>query len=957
MLKKSLSKAALACFLTGASLSTFVASAQTNNTDKIPVDPQLKMGKLPNGLTYYIKPNSKPEKKVELRLIVNAGSILEKEDQLGLAHFMEHMNFNGTKNYPKNKLVDFLQSIGVEFGADLNAYTSFDETVFILPIPTDKPENLESGFQVIEDWAHNANLTEADIDDERNVVLEESRLGKGADDRMMKKYLPELLAGSHYAERLPIGKDEILKTFKPESIRSFYHDWYRPDLMAVAVVGDITIPEAEAMIKKHFGGMTNPASERKRVMSDVPAYTTAKAMVLTDKEATNYSFVLTFPARKKEMENTLSDYRRNLVKDLFTQMLNRRFQDLTKSANPPFAYAYGFADSWARGFESFGLTASPTTDIPTAVNTAIGELVKVEQYGFNASEMEIAKKQVLSNVEKQYNERDKTESSRFVEEYVRNFLTKEPIPGIENESKYVQQMEPGITLEEVNAAAKKWLNKDYHDKYFALITGPDSKKMNVPTDIELKEMVNTAFDQKVNANAEKVVSKDLLSQDPVAGKIVSEDADKDLGTTTFTLSNGVKVTVKKTDYKSDEIVLTAVKKGGMSSYGAEDKASVNFLPDVVEAMGYGNFTPTQLTDILSGKTVSLSPVVSDIYDEVKGTSSVKDFESLMKLTYLQLTSPRTDADLFNGYISTQQTQLQFLGQNPQVAFVDTMLKTLYHNDPLRPIQVPTPEDIASIKMNRVLDIYKNEFSNADGFHFFIVGNVDESTIKPLLEKYIASLPAKGTQVAFKDNGLRSINGNNKMEFKKGEEQKSLVLMINKGELPYSEDLALQTNIIGQILSITVVENIREKMGAIYGGGFNGSLEQYPFPRYSIEGIFPCGPENVEPILKEANKEIEDLKANGPSQKDLDKVKLAITEKRKEGIKTNEYWSGKLEQLMFWNQSKERFLNFYQALDKITVNDIKASANKLFDGKNSFTAVLQPTVIKEKTTGAKQQSKP
>jgi zinc protease len=316
----------------------------------------------------------------------------------------------------------------------------------------------------------------------------------------------------------------------------------------------------------------------------------------------------------------------------------------------------------------------------------------------------------------------------------------------------------------------------------------------------------------------------------------------------------------------------------------------------------------------------------------------------MQLTYLQLTAPRADADLYSGFISTMQTQLQFLGQNPQVAFIDTMLKSIYHNDPLTPIQVPTAADIANINMNRVLDIYKNEFSNADGLHFFIVGNVDESTIRPLLEKYIASLPAKGLQPAFKDNGLRPVNGNNKLEFKKGEEQKSLVVLMNRGETPYSEDMALKANMIGQILTITVIENVREKMGAIYGGGFEGSLEQYPYSRYNISGYFPCGPQNVAPIIKEANKEIEGLKAEGPSQKDLDKVKLALLEKRKESLKTNAYWNNKLEQILFWNQSKERFFKFDAELAKISTADIKAAANQFFDGKNSFSAVLMPTVI-------------
>lgn len=950
MFRQFLSKAALVCFLAGGTTMTpLVMQAQAQTKDaKLPVDTKVTTGKLANGLTYYIRPNNKPEKKVELRLIVNAGSILENDDQQGLAHFMEHMNFNGTKNYPKNKLVDFLQSIGVEFGADLNAYTSFDETVYILPIPTDKAGNLESGFQVIGDWAHNANLTEEDINSERGVVLEESRGRKGAQDRMMQKYLPKILAGSQYGNRLPIGKDDILKTFKPETIRSFYKDWYRPNLMAVAVVGDITVPEAEAMIKKYFGDIKNPAKPRERKNFEVNPFTDASAMVITDKEATNYMFQLLFSARKETKEVTVNDYRQNIVKNTFLQILNKRFQELTQSATPPFAAAYGYAGSYARGYENFTLIAIPTGNIETAINAALGEIVKAQEFGFTNSELEIAKKSMLSGMEKSYNERNTTESGTLVDEYVRNFLSQEPIPGIENEYKYYQEFIPGITIAEINAEAKKWLDKENNQEYFTMITGPsEDKKMKLPTDVELKGLVNTALSQKVSANAEKIVAENLLDKQPVPGKIVSETTDKELGATTYTLSNGVKVSVKKTDFKSDEIVLSAVKKGGESNYGAQDKSNAKFLPDVIEAMGYGQFTPTALTDALSGKTVGLVPSMGETTTELKGNSSIKDFESLLQLTYLQLTEPRKDDALYSGFISTMKMQLQFLGSNPQVAFIDTLGKTLYHNDARRPIMVPTTEDIEKINADRVLQIYRDEFSNADGFHFFIVGNVDENTLKPLLEKYIASLPAKGTKPSFKDNGLRPITGNSTLKFKKGQEQKSLVLAIYSGEMPFTEDMALQTDMVGELLTIKVLEEIREAMGAMYSGGFNASLERDPYPSYSIQGQFPCGPENVDAIVAKVNEEIAHIKTNGPSQKDLDKVKQAKLEKRKEAIKTNNYWVGKLKQLQFADYSKERFLNADKEISKITIADIKATANKLFDGKNSFVAILYPEVTEEK----------
>lgn len=947
MLRQFFSKAALVCFLAGVPvLSPLVMNAQSiNQSDKLPIDSKITMGKLPNGLTYYIRPNGKPEKKVELRLVVKAGSILETEEQQGLAHFMEHMNFNGTTHFPKNKLVDFLQSIGVEFGADLNAYTSFDETVYILPIPTDKPGNLESGFQVIEDWAHNADLHDDDIDSERGVVLEESRGRKGADDRMMQKYLPKILAGSHYANRLPIGKDEILKNFKYETLRSFYKDWYRPNLMAVAVVGDISVAEAEKLIKKHFSGLKNPAPAKERKYYDIKPYKDASAMVVTDKEASNILFQIMFSARPETPQSTIKDYREDLIKSLFSQILNNRLQELTQSAQPPFAYAGTYLGSYVHNYEGFSMTVVPTTDINTSIKAAIGELVKIQDFGLTQSELELAKKKMINNIDKQYNERNTTESGRLVGEMVRNFLSNEPIPGIEKEHEYYNSLLPGITLQEVNAEAKKWLNKKDNSEYVALLTGPsDSKEVKLPTDVELLGMVKGAFEQKVQANAEKVVSENLLDKKPTPGKIMGTSVDKELSTTTYTLSNGVKVSIKKTDFKSDEIVLTAIKKGGANNYGPDDKSNTNFMPQVIGAMGYGNFTPTALKDALAGKSVRVNTNMTELTDNINASSSVKDFESMLQLLYLQLTAPKKDEALYKGFVNTTKTQLQFLGSNPQVAFIDTLGKALYNNDPRRPIMVPTIGAIERLNMDRVLEIYKTEFGNADGFHFFIVGNVDEEKVKGLMETYIASLPVKHEKPTYRDNGLRSVNGHHTLNVYKGQEPKSLILSFFKGEIPYSEELALKTELIGEILTIKVLEDVREQMGAMYSGGFNANLTKEPFSRYSIIGQFPCGPENVDAILKKINEEVADIKRDGPSQKDLDKVKQAQKEKRKEGIKTNGFWTGELENLMFWDRERDNFLHWDQMIDKITVADIKATANKLFDGKNTFTAVLYPETV-------------
>lgn len=933
-------------FLLRCGLYSFIALATPSITvlaqdlnAKLPVDTKITKGKLPNGLTYYIRPNHKPEKKVELRLVVNAGSILEDNDQQGLAHFMEHMNFNGTKNFQKNELVSYLQSIGVEFGADLNAYTSFDETVYILPIPTDKEGNLEKGFQIIEDWAHNALLTDNDIDGERGVVLEESRLGKGAEQRMMDKYLPTLLANSRYAERLPIGKDDILKNFKYDVVRRFYKDWYRPDLQAVVVVGDIDVPTAMKYINKHFAGLKNPANEKKRFLSDVPARTKAEAMVLTDKEATNYQLQLIFPSYKKKEEKTLGDYRANMVHTLMTQMLNRRLNDLARGSNPPFPFAVTSIDGWARGYESFSTFTMFGKEGPEkALNALTAELVRAKKYGFNAGEMELTKKEMLSGIEKIYNERNTTESGNMVDEYVRNFLTDEPIPGIENEYSYYQQMLPGISLEEVNNFAKEAMASN---NIFSLVTGPDKADVKLPTGAELVLLTQKGMQQEVKPMEEKQVASSIMDFKPNAGKVVSKTEEKDLGATTYTLSNGIKVTVKSTDFKSDEIVLRGLKKGGTNNYGIEDKYSAQYAPAVISAMGAANFTPTDLEKVIAGKNIKASASFTGIQNNVSASSSVKDLESMFQLLYLKLMHPRTDEALFNAYKEKQITQLQFLTANPQLGFVDTLFTVLYNNNPLAPSPLPKPEHYNAIKLERAMDIYRNEFGTADGYQFFIVGNVSQDAIVPLIETYLGSIPTSNRTPMFRDNGVRPVNGEHKLTVKKGTEKQSLIFGMYDGEVAYSEDLALKIQAVSEVLNIKVTEDLREKLSGIYGGGYFANISQYPYSHYSVGVQLPCGPENVDKLLDASDNIVKNLVAKGPDAKDLEKVKSQWHEQHRDKMKENGYWSSQLEQILFWGKDRKHMLEYDKWVNQLTAKDIQQTTKMLFDGKNKFMAVLYP----------------
>jgi zinc protease len=919
-------------------IASLKGSAQ-DLTATLPSDPNVLTGKFPNGLTYYVRANKKPEKKVELRLVVKAGSILEDNDQQGLAHFMEHMNFNGLKHFEKNELVNYLQSIGVEFGADLNAYTSFDETVYILPIPTDKEGNLDKGFQIIEDWAHNALLTDKDINEERNVVLEESRLGKGAEDRMMKKYLPKYVSGSKYAERLPIGKDDILKTFKPDVIRRYYHDWYRPDLQAVMIVGDIDTGTAMKYLREHFAGLSNPSPERPRDYVKVTPRSKPEAMVVSDKEAISPSIQILFPAMVKTEDKTLSDYKENIERSLALNILNRRLRELSQSAKPPFAFAGLGFESLMHGYESLNASTSFSNEgVEKPLNALTAELLRARDYGFTSSELERAKSEMMAFIEKAYNERKTTASQEYVDEYVRNFTTGETMPGIENEYNYYKTLMPTIALANVSAQPKQWMS---NMNTFTLITSPQKQDLKLPTDAALLAMTQKGFSQKVEAPKESAVASSLLTTKPVGGKVTNQKAEADLGATTYTLSNGVKVTIKSTDFKSDEISLSGIRKGGTNNYGVSDKFSAQYATASQVSMGFGNFTPTQIEQILSGKVASVKMRMGDIENVIEGGSNVKDFETMLQLLYLRMTSPRKDAELFDAFRLKQKQQMAFISASPQVYFIDSTFHTLFQRNPLAPTPVPHAADFDAINLDRAQAIYKENFGDASGYHFFLVGNLKPETALPLLETYLGGLPATGKVPGFKDNGVRPKQGKTQLDIKKGKEKQSLIVAAYYGEHPYTEDFELRAQALAEVLNIKVVEELREKLGSIYSGGYVSEISKDPYSNFMMVLNLPCGPENVKKLLDASNEEIKNIKEKGIDQKDLDKVKSQWREKYLVSVKENAYWSEELENVLFWDRDRNNVLNYEKWIDSLKPSDIQDVAKQIFDGKNELISVLNP----------------
>ena len=925
-----------------------IANAFAQN---IPLDPSVRTGTLSNGMKYYIKKNVKPEKKVEFRLAINAGSINEDEDQRGLAHFMEHMNFNGTKNFPENKLVDFLQSIGIKFGQHLNAYTSFDETVYMLPVPLDKPGNLDSGLKVMEDWAFNALLTDKEIEKERGVVLEELRLGLGADKRMLDQYLPKLAYNSRYADRLPIGKKEILQNFKPEALRRFHKDWYRPDLMALVVVGDVNVDEMEQKIKANFSKYQNPANARKRVDYDMPNHKETLISIATDADATSSSaqFYIKDDGPAKA-DVTVNDYQKSIVEQLAATIVNNRLQELTNSEKPPFIFGYVSHSNFLRtkdAFQAYAMTKEG--EQKNALKVLLEEVERAKRFGFSQNELDRAKSETLSNLEKSYNNRDKTESARLVMEYVRNFLNQEPIPGIEWEYELHKKYLPSVTLDQVNNILKNYI-KD--DSRVIVVTGPKKENAVLPTDAQLLATVDDVKNAQLKPYEDKAAIKTLVEPFKSNGKIVKTEADAKLGTTTFTLSNGAKVTYKKTDFKEDEIVFSAISLGGSSLISNEDIEKTQWAFPALSESGFNKYSKNDITKFLSGKQVSVMPYVGGISTGFNGNSTKKDFETLFQMIYGYFTNLNYDEASYNSYKAKQQGFLDNLLANPQTYFQSEVQKYLNQKNPRFFGILPDAKAWEKTSYKLAYDIYKKSVANAGNFHFYFVGNVDENQIKQLSEQYLASLPSTKKSETYKDLGYRPLFTSTEKVIKKGKDPKSMVMIRFSGETKYNEQEDLAMRALGEVATIKIIEKLREDEGGIYGGGARGSLNKVPYGSYNFSINFPCGPENAEKLTKIALAELQKMIDNGPEQKDLDKFKEGEANDDVTNMKDNNYWLQNITNYQTQGGDKYSVLNYLTKVKALTVKDLQSVGKKYLTEKNRMVFTLMPEVETPKTDAPK-----
>ena len=910
----------------------------TELTSKLAFDPLVRVGTLDNGLKYYIRANAYPAKRAELRLAVNAGSVLESPDQIGLAHMTEHMAFNGTAHFPKNDLVHYLQSIGTRFGADVNAYTSFDETVYMLSIPTDTGKFIQKGIEILSDWAHSQLFDSAEVEAERGVVIEEWRLRRGAGARMQDVQFPILLKGSRYADRLPIGNPDYLRSFPQAALRRFYQEWYRPEMMAVVAVGDFDVAAIEQQIKDQFGKIPKSPTPVKRPTYPVPPHDATYVTIATDREAPNSSFTIynVLPPRD---QSTLGAFRERYVQRLGMDMLNDRLQEVAQKPNPPFAFAGASRGYFIRAADAFTMSAGVKEGgVQAGVEAALTEGERAARFGFTQTELDRAKLNRERGQEATYAERDKQPSAARADEILRNFLNGEDVLGTDGEYLLYKRITPGITLAEVNQAMKDLLSDKNR---VLLVNAPDKASTTLPTEAQLLAAFTSVKGLALEPYKDVISTEPLLAKIPAPVAIVSTRTIPQIGVTEWTLANGVKVVLKPTDYVADQIVLTSYSPGGSSLVPDSNYVSAMLASTAVSAGGVGNLSPAELRKLLTGKIASANASIGGRAEGISGTASPKDVETMFQLVYLRFTAPRKDSTGFAAFRQSMQAMLANNAATPQSAFSDTLTATLtQHAFRARPL---SPALLNEVKYDQAFKIYQDRFADASDFTFFLVGNFTLDSIKPLVQRYLGGLPSINRKEVAKDDGIRPPKGVIEKTVRRGVEPQSQTVIAFTAPYEYSaqEQLALST--LGQILSNRLIDKLREQLGGTYSvnAAASGSREEMKLATVVFQ--FGSAPERADELTKAIFAEIQSIKDNGPTAADLEKVREAQLRARETAVRTNGFWAGQLSNDWQYGDDPLLVLNYTTMVSALTTDAIRDAARKYIKNDNYIRVTLLPEV--------------
>ena len=880
------------------------ASQAQMSMPSLPVDTAVRIGKLDNGLTYYIRYNNWPENRANFYIAQKVGSIQEEESQRGLAHFLEHMCFNGTDNFKGNDLIRYCESIGVQFGGDLNAYTSIDQTVYNIDnVPTARQSSLDSCLLILRDWADGLILDPEEIDKERGVIHEEWRMRTSASSRLFERNLEKLYPGSKYGKRYPIGLMSVIDNFAPKELRDYYEKWYHPQNQGIIVVGDVDVDHTEAMIKKLFGPIQNPENPAPVVDEAVPDNAEPIVIIDKDKEYQSHDIDIMFKhdVFPDSLKQTPQYQVYNYVKQAATSMLNSRFSEAAQKADCPYVSASSFDGNYifAKTKDAFGISVSPKdmSLIEPSLKAAFVEARKAAEFGFTPTEYARFKESMLSALDKMYSNKDKRYSSQFYNECKAHFLSNAPMPSIDYSYQVMKQLIPAIPIEVVNAFMAELLPKN--DSNMVIINFNNEKEGNVyPTEAGLLNAVKEARAQQIEAFVDNVKNEPLIASMPKPGKIKKEERNEKFGYTKLTLSNGATVILKKTDFKKDQVVLSGEGKGGGSLYPNSEITSLNAFDQVIGYSGLGNFSSTELGKVLAGKIANVDLRLSGTTMTVNGSSTPKDVETMLQMNYLYFTNIKKDTDAFNNLISSYEIELKNRELSPDIAFGDSATATFYgHNPRLKPMLL---EDVKNIDYDRILQIAKERTANAAGWTFTIIGNYDEATIRPLICQYIASLPAKGKVVngkrtAFLEKGIVDNTFTRKMETPKAKFQ----YMWYNEDMPYSLENVIRADIAGQVLDMIFLKKIREEESAAYSVGARGMAQMREDKTHNIMiyAVCPVKPEKKDVATAIMEKEVKNMETECDASM-VAKVKELMLKQADDAVKTNGYW---LNIMSHWNK--------------------------------------------------------
>jgi len=918
-----------------------VASAQDGQATAaqaraLPMTDEVRMGQLDNGLRYYVQSNARPEGRAELRLVVNVGSVLETDAQRGIAHLLEHMAFNGTESFEKQQLVDYLESIGMAFGPSINAYTSFDETVYMLRVPTDEEGPLGTGLRILEEWAHKVTLDPEEVDKERGVVVEEWRLGRGAGARISEQQLPVFFAGSRYADRLPIGDPEVLQGFPQEEIESFYDTWYRPDLMAVVAVGDFDAEEIEARIRDRFSQIPAPSAPLDRPYYYVPSHAETYFARATDPELPN-SQVGILTIQPPDTLQTVVDFRSSLAESLANRMLNARFAEIAQQTDAPFLGASTGRSAFVRTASAWQLGAAvEESGHQEGFEALLIEAERAARHGFTQGELEREKADMLTGYQRAYNERENRTSSGIAGAYVNHFLRASVVPSPETRWQLAQVLIPSIDLDMVNRVARDNLSPENR---VITASGPEKPELELPSESTFEALIASVDDTEILPYEDTAVDAPLVPAAPEPGSVVAERYIESIGVTEWQLSNGAMVWLKPTEFQDDQILFQATSPGGWSLASEAEHQTASNAATFVGAGGVGAFSQIDLQKALAGKTAGASASIGELWERMAGSSSVADVETLFQLAWLRFTAPRQDEQVFGALKTQLQSFLANRDAAPATAFSDTLTAVLSQGSPRA--MTPTPAEIEAIDLAEAMDFYRERFADGGDFRFVLVGAFEVEEMRPLVEQWLASLPDVPGEEQWRDLDIVPPTGQIEKVVRKGVEPQSQTVMVTHGDFEYTIENRVRIRALANILQTRLRETLREDLGGTYSVGVNASYERVPDPAYQLVIQFGADPERAEELREAVVAEIELLKNEGPTELDVEKAAEGARRAQETSLEQNGFWVQQLRLALEADLEDPAHLVDFERFDAITAQNVREDANRWLTLDNLIVVTLLP----------------